>query len=449
MDRSDLYRPVKSSGANHQVKQMRWIYQNCTTVLMWLNDSHGGRNFSHAADFRRTLDPRVLIDVLENEYFGRLWVVQEIVLAPTVRVLLRGGHWLRWPDMQGVLGNMSTRKLDEIKLSARTLVCHGRKLDTPGRSLLWCISNFSGCDCEEPRDKVFGLTGMVNDWKGRWEHVNIDYGRSVFNVFLDVLMATQAKNNIIGVLTAMRAKDSEPDEAPHSAVDVEATLEALGTGMGLDRSVFSGAQALLNLVSPIGVFPAFVTSIGFQRVEDHHRETKHDELMPNQSRWYEESSPQSSQDKQSAIVRQEWNLAEVFGSDLSEQGTAEIFREKWLSVSNDIAHHFDGTRPEPNGHFYSHEDYVCTYQIRPGWEDAMSLDSYHVWEILVRCQNIHTIMKQESEQERKEQLAKVANRWDWGTANAAGPVMSERRAEQVFRGRSVPRYDKQPTRSCK
>lgn len=179
---------------NHQVALMSKIYSRCQSVIMWLNDKDGVC-LRAAQAFEKNLSYWSLAIVLCNEYFRRLWVVQEIILAPRIYVRVRGGQGLKWPAMQGALAHMPDWCLERIRStrsSAIPLVGYGTKLEKPHRSLLWCIDNFCECECQDPRDKVFGLVRLITDRMKDGGGITIDYQRSVLEVFVDVVIRMHA-----------------------------------------------------------------------------------------------------------------------------------------------------------------------------------------------------------------------------------------------------------------
>ncbi len=87
------------SERNHQVGLMAMIYSHCNIVFVWLSDQDEACAAA-ARDFASTrrLDPLVVL--LRNEYFARLWIVQEILLAPAVWVFTSARMWIPWAAIQ-------------------------------------------------------------------------------------------------------------------------------------------------------------------------------------------------------------------------------------------------------------------------------------------------------------------------------------------------------------
>jgi hypothetical protein len=70
---------------NAQVPLMCTIYSQCSSVIVWLNsDSADLSEAARKLGSEWNVDP--LFTLFSNDYFRRLWIVQEILLAKTVRI---------------------------------------------------------------------------------------------------------------------------------------------------------------------------------------------------------------------------------------------------------------------------------------------------------------------------------------------------------------------------
>jgi hypothetical protein len=74
---------------SHLVRFMSRIYSQCNSATVWPNDDS-------ARDFVFLQEPAALALFLRNEYFERLWIVQEVLLAQHVGLLTSGNLWLSW-----------------------------------------------------------------------------------------------------------------------------------------------------------------------------------------------------------------------------------------------------------------------------------------------------------------------------------------------------------------
>ncbi|KAG4429939.1 hypothetical protein IFR05_014579 [Cadophora sp. M221] len=153
---------------NHQVMQMSRIYRNSWRVLVWLgveNDKSdealkciASVNYRkngtlwchhHNEEFRPDqLGP--IRRLFEREYWSRLWIVQECLVAK-----------------------------DAFKLAVHHTIFDLQK--APLRALL---SAFSSSECADVRDKIYGLVGLAKDGGD----LEIDYSKTVSEVFVDVIM---------------------------------------------------------------------------------------------------------------------------------------------------------------------------------------------------------------------------------------------------------------------
>ncbi|PVH81799.1 hypothetical protein DL98DRAFT_653724 [Cadophora sp. DSE1049] len=143
-----------------------------------------------------------VVDVFTRPYFGRIWVVQEIVLSQAA-VIICGSNRIPWGDFLRVskliasLGTLIYRRVEDVteKLKNRVhepdyirhvkvkdivdqtdedhfhfankwhrVVCIGDlqgAKDSESRSLALCLELLLGHDVSNPRDRVYGMLGMI------------------------------------------------------------------------------------------------------------------------------------------------------------------------------------------------------------------------------------------------------------------------------------------------
>lgn len=180
---------------SHQVQMMSEIYLAADSVIAWLGDgSHpiGPRHYRQteydiAKQYKRHRHPGDLAVLLRNKYFGRLWIVQEFLLAERIRVLVRD-IW--------ILGN-SDDFFDIATRFEHPLPEHAKTLLTARRDPFWSsepaweyrlqdvIEKFSEAVSGDSRDKVYGLLGLVR----RSEQIQVDYGKVPQQVLMDAILA--------------------------------------------------------------------------------------------------------------------------------------------------------------------------------------------------------------------------------------------------------------------
>lgn len=96
-------------------------------------------------------------------------MVQEVLLAREVRLLFKG-VWINWEDVGEVLGNDALKPLTMRQWGSYPLES--------------CIKDFSNRDCEDPRDKVDGLVGLVREE----ERLKVDYSKSAQQIYCELVM---------------------------------------------------------------------------------------------------------------------------------------------------------------------------------------------------------------------------------------------------------------------
>ncbi|KAH7091148.1 heterokaryon incompatibility protein-domain-containing protein [Paraphoma chrysanthemicola] len=160
---------------NHQVNLMSRIYRECECVIAWLGCDEAA--VKAAQQFKDCPSVTTLETILDNHYFSRLWIVQEFLLAREVRILC-GRVWLQcyviWKlciNLRGSGPEAAFLFIDRNGGSKRTLAN--------------CIMPYCAKDCFDPRDRVYGLLGLVEDA----DTVSPDYGKSTIDTFKDAVRA--------------------------------------------------------------------------------------------------------------------------------------------------------------------------------------------------------------------------------------------------------------------
>ncbi|KAI0601934.1 heterokaryon incompatibility protein-domain-containing protein [Biscogniauxia sp. FL1348] len=207
---------------NHQVQLMRHIYHRAVTVVVWLSplpDTPEAVDLLMEISRRSRLEgltgqqgfyiygqrnqrSRVLslARFLANDYFNRLWVVQEIASARKIKVLC-GNQAIEWDDLRSILqflGNpemsrslQRTEEMDIISCNQDSLshgrtICHTKACMEEGTSysLAYVLHSFRTFKCKDPRDKVFSLLGLIRNA----DHPLIlpDYHKAEVQVYKDV-----------------------------------------------------------------------------------------------------------------------------------------------------------------------------------------------------------------------------------------------------------------------
>jgi hypothetical protein len=176
---------VDTAERNHQVGMMSRIYSNSASVIVWIGDIPLAAPGEIDHFDNQDLDAASLTVLLNNKYFSRLWIIQEIFLAKAVTIRINGHRSVAWGKMAAVyddsiLGNV-------VPLSSKNLIrLYGyRRSRMP---LFMCVASFMSSHCEDPRDKVYGVQGIV-EAKYR---VVVDYTKGALDVYLSVVRSSLA-----------------------------------------------------------------------------------------------------------------------------------------------------------------------------------------------------------------------------------------------------------------
>jgi hypothetical protein len=181
---------------NHQVSMMADIYRDSQFVITWLDEScyqplqsiiDGSRSSQH------------LESIMTNRYFSRLWIVQEVTLAKHVKIMCND-ILIDWNVLRDIAVFPDIHK----DRRAASLLFHYvmNKKDVAGLNNVGSgtlpskILSYSAMDCEDQRDKVYGLLGLVEPQSSVPE---IDYSKSVERVFLDALRIILMENHVESV----------------------------------------------------------------------------------------------------------------------------------------------------------------------------------------------------------------------------------------------------------
>ena len=192
---------------NHQVKLMRDIFSTASSVHAWLGEATTASERAVAYIkqvflkdeaqmpepwfwFDRSPEFRWLSDIVGRPFWTRLWIIQEIVLAQNVQIMI-GHSTVSWELFKAVcikrLMNRSSKNIFAPLLNLRPT--HGKFSE---RSFQQLSSEFHQAKCRNPRDKIYGLMGMVP--ASVREKVVVDYEAPTLKVCLDnirLLMPTR------------------------------------------------------------------------------------------------------------------------------------------------------------------------------------------------------------------------------------------------------------------
>lgn len=199
-----------------QVGQMKSIYEQAEKVLIWMgvSDSDIDELFTAILPLRDLIMARaraslsgndhsssesllpgflklrhctVLMRIMENNWFKRIWILQEVANARTAAVIY--GHnqmstrlFTRLPLVLGVSPSGGTQAVLDI------MPGHSRSKSwwAERRDLRTLLSKFSSSQATDPRDKVYALLGICSDQEYASIFIKPDYTRSQEQIKQDV-----------------------------------------------------------------------------------------------------------------------------------------------------------------------------------------------------------------------------------------------------------------------
>ncbi|KAI0110763.1 heterokaryon incompatibility protein-domain-containing protein [Nemania sp. FL0031] len=216
----------------HQVSMMGDIYRHALRVLIWLGEGDGlsdigmDRISRYAVTQRARLNPsaappefEISIDnndsvaleaVLKREYFGRVWTIQEIVLAQSA-VVVCGSKLVPWQDFVDTsvhLRHAPMERYATFRSQLRAIWNVTRVV--PDASLFTLLRNTfrsSHYNCGIDHDRVYALLGLVRSN----ECLDVDYDDPIRNVFIDVVREYVENHKRLAILSYIQEPHCSPD----------------------------------------------------------------------------------------------------------------------------------------------------------------------------------------------------------------------------------------------
>ncbi|KAF5374284.1 hypothetical protein D9758_004543 [Tetrapyrgos nigripes] len=209
---------------NSQVSMMDAVYASASHVLIWLGeaqeaDSHpreGGSDdafdvFHLLAEGRETevdLERKVSaynvrINLNNRPWFGRVWILQELALATVDPVILCGTTWISWENFMkarrilervGYERNLTEEEETMLKTKLDTLNDLRQAVSrNKGESLRQLIVFSRSSLATDPRDKIYGLLGMMKEEDKSVGSIVVDYRKPISVVYADAMTHLFAK----------------------------------------------------------------------------------------------------------------------------------------------------------------------------------------------------------------------------------------------------------------
>jgi hypothetical protein len=190
---------------------MNRVYTTANQVLIWLGEARGDSDFAmtslkelaggQRATAAETLRLRGLLHdcLMDRDWWGRLWIVQEVVLAKSDPIIICGHSYISWNTFQkaidvGSLGFLLQGELrakeglersdQRISLGLlREKYQNSQISDGPTLSLYTLLGLTKAFKSTDPRDKIYGCLGLLSMMER--EIMKPDYQKPRELVFLE------------------------------------------------------------------------------------------------------------------------------------------------------------------------------------------------------------------------------------------------------------------------
>ncbi|KAI4694771.1 hypothetical protein J4E81_006372 [Alternaria sp. BMP 2799] len=184
---------------NHQVQMMREIYTQACSVWIWLGEVDGYTSSDIAMRYLNTrlafssknvglkrsfklwdaYQEEGILELCQRQYWQRIWIVQEVLLATEVKILC-GGLCVDWMKLQELLEDLQALAYKprgkRNVLSSPAAVIIGAKAQWNGhpQPLALLLKRYRKQHSTDVRDKVYALHGLASDSDAIAIDYNID-----------------------------------------------------------------------------------------------------------------------------------------------------------------------------------------------------------------------------------------------------------------------------------
>jgi Heterokaryon incompatibility protein (HET) len=201
---------------NFQVPLMNQIYCLSSYVLVYLGESENDSDYVMDCIRRQDRDSFIqkrfltgLAWILQRNWFKRTWILQEFVLNTASPQIVCGiGARVTWEEfeqsyprdfpstylhepefaklaMEAFADNAAFRFLRKFRrdfhIDSKSQLTH---FDT--RTFLWALNAGMRCDVSDPRDKVYGVLGLLDQQTK--DGIDVDYNKTTGEVFRDAMV---------------------------------------------------------------------------------------------------------------------------------------------------------------------------------------------------------------------------------------------------------------------
>ena len=175
------------------------IYRSARAVYAWLGDAtrktdmaidfanrlsdmpHDWRETPEAKRMRRDGRPG-FHSLAERVFWGRIWIIQEVVLAKELDVVV-GRRMVEWNRITGTFEKIASSFGTGYKqIFSRIRALREAQVKGSHPTLRKLLRDFQGCKCHDQRDRVYGMLGLL-DARTR-SQILVDYSHTLIELFV-------------------------------------------------------------------------------------------------------------------------------------------------------------------------------------------------------------------------------------------------------------------------
>jgi hypothetical protein len=199
------------------------IYGNAALVIVWLGtDEADCRAFKTVKTARQSkcregtelsveeeAQSKDVEHLIENGYWGRVWIIQEVRLS---------GNVILWCGAEDHLVREDLLYLKETRIGKGQDAYMVEFILEYGRvSMATIFLNLADQKCSKPHDRIYGIQSLLNES----ERLEVDYDKTIQQVFLEIADVMLAKYSLKTI----------ESEGPDQGLDVMTLLWTMGVSM--------------------------------------------------------------------------------------------------------------------------------------------------------------------------------------------------------------------------
>ncbi|KAF7955338.1 uncharacterized protein EAE97_000597 [Botrytis byssoidea] len=279
---------------NEQVTLMGEIYSLAKPVLVWLGETFEGceEAFDLMSKISIANEDEIMeeesqtmfsfyMELVEKEWFTRLWTIQELALADQEPLVACGSTWTTWSLLSKVwqkvamieftkMGMIMMERGEENENTNKTAVPQGVRTSTikidllnnlrravtdkKGKDLRGLLLNTVTSKATEPKDRIYALLGMMGSSDRKT--ITVDYSRSLGTIYADAISHIFHKGIGPSFLAGLELAGPNP---PFQYSSFPSWVPRLGSGSLLHSTLYhppgvgvsgAGSTAINGHISP-------------------------------------------------------------------------------------------------------------------------------------------------------------------------------------------------------